>query len=386
MNQVIHDPPKKLRILLISSIRPELSSAGQIVLHRHLCNEQEIELEVHDYEPPVWTLNGILRRIVGRLSQVGLKRISEDCWALWGGKWLDKSLSKVSVDDGTIVLTVAQGDVFPAAVRLAKRHGLSLVSIFHDWWPDMTGIHAPFRRLLDKRYRNLYKESNLALCVSEGMRSHLGKHPHAVVLYPIPAKKSLPPSSPKPSCNLKVLYFGNLHEYGPMLAEALGELGTCPLVRLETRGANPNWPESFRLDMESEGLWHDFSSREILEEWINSADAFLVPMVFDPALRRRMETSFPSKMVEMALLGKPLVVWGPEYCSAIQWARKGKRALCVTDPDPKILRQEIENLALDPGEINRLSAAARDAAAMEFSPERIHTQFINALKEVAGIE
>jgi hypothetical protein len=42
-----------------------------------------------------------------------------------------------------------------------------------------------------------------------------------------------------------------------------------------------------------------------------------------------VETSFPSKLPEYAQFGKPIVIWGPEYCSAIHWGREGDRALCI---------------------------------------------------------
>lgn len=380
MNPSCHQSGEKIRVLLISSVRPEPTSGGQIVLHRHLCEEPRIELIVHDYEPGIWTANGIIRRLFGCLSRMGFDRIAQDFWALWKGRWLDRSLFGIDVDDRTVALTVAQGDSFPAAARFAKSRGIPLVSIFHDWWPDMSPVHAPFKSLLEQSFRDLYRESQLALCVSDGMRAALGSHPNARVLYPIPDKISEPVSSPQRLHEFKVLYFGNLHEYGPMLAKALEAMRGHSLIRLETRGFCPAWSESFRLGMEREGLWHDFAPRDVLTKWLSSADAFLVPMVFEPAMKRRMETSFPSKMVEMCQMGKPIVVWGPESCSAIRWARDGGGALCVTDPDPKALVRELEKLAATPDERRRLSECSRTAAAGDFSPAVIQDEFLVAIE------
>ncbi len=39
-----------------------------------------------------------------------------------------------------------------------------------------------------------------------------------------------------------------------------------------------------------------------------SADAFLITIVFAPSIRRRMETSLPSKLIEFAQFGKPLII------------------------------------------------------------------------------
>lgn len=68
--------------------------------------------------------------------------------------------------------------------------------------------------------------------------------------------------------------------------------------------------------MRDRQLWLDFAPREELNDWLASADVFLVVMSFDPALMRRMETSFPSKLPEYAQFGKPLVIWGPELSGA----------------------------------------------------------------------
>ncbi len=372
---------QKIKVYVISSVRPEATSAGQIILHRHLSDEPSIEYKVYGFEPTSITPSSTLRRIMGKLSKSRANRFAHDFWALHDGRWLDGLLPRsVPNPEYSIVLTVAQGDAFGAAMRFAQKHRLPLVTIFHDWWPDMCSLHAPFRRILEQRFRDLYRQSHLALCVSEGIRQELGHHNNPQVLYPIPTKVTRVAGTPKSANTLKVLYFGNLNEYGTMLADALGELKRHPLIRLETRGANPNWPESFRLGMEREGRWHDFAPREVLTEWLESADAFLVPMVFDSAMRRRMETSFPSKMVEMCQMWKAIVVWGPEYCSAVQWARQGDRALCVTDPDPKVLRREIEKLASNQEELQRLSNAAREAAETDFSHERIKAQFMEALR------
>jgi len=372
-----------IRVIVISSVRPEPTGAGQIVLHRHLVDQPGIEWENYGSEPTRLTASSAIRRAVSRLAQTRLHRFAEDFWIWYDGRWLDSSLPKtVPADKQTVVLTVAQGDASGSARRFAQKHRLPLVTIFHDWSPDMSLSHSAWRKFLEKRFRELYRQSQLALCVSEEMRNQLGPHPNAQVLYPIPAKASPPLAPQTRHDDFRVLYFGNLYDYGPMVAEALNELKGHSKTRLEVRGGNPRWPLGFQKEMQQAGLWHDFAPRAELDEWLGSANAFLVPMVFEPAMRRRMETSFPSKMVEMAQFGKPLVIWGPEYCSAVQWARHGNRALCVTDPNPAVLRQALEKLSASTDEQQRLAAAARQAAQTDFNPGKIQEQFMQALRSV----
>ncbi len=79
-------------------------------------------------------------------------------------------------------------------------------------------------------------------------------------------------------------------------------------------------------------------------------------------------------------LGLPVVVWGPEYCSAVQWARQSDRALCVTDPNPCVLRRALEELVALPSKQERLAKSAREAAAGEFNPELTQAQFMDVLR------
>jgi glycosyltransferase involved in cell wall biosynthesis len=166
-----------------------------------------------------------------------------------------------------------------------------------------------------------------------------------------------------------------------MLGEALVCVADLPRVRLEVRGSRPQWPMSLQERMKRSENWLDFVSGAQWQSWLQSSDAFLVPMVFDPAMRRRMETSFPSKLPEFTQFGKPIIIWGPEYCSAVQWARQGQRALCVTDPDPTALRRALERLAASPAEQERFALSARVAAQGDFNPERIQAQFLSALRK-----
>ena len=92
-----------------------------------------------------------------------------------------------------------------------------------------------------------------------------------------------------------------------------------------------------------------------------------------------MTTSFPSKLIDTTQLGLPIIVWGPEYYSAVQWARHGEHALCVTDPRPAALRKALEMLAMSPGEQERLANASHEAARTDFNPNTIQALFMEAL-------
>jgi glycosyltransferase involved in cell wall biosynthesis len=366
-----------VRVILISSVRPEPTRAGEIILYRHLMNQPGLTLEVYGSEPQRPNLSRLIRRVAGRLGNSRLCRCIEDFWVLWDGRWIDPELPVgIESHDQTVVLTVAHGDGFMAARRFARRHKLPLVSIFHDWWPDMVKAHPPAQRLLERKFRELARESAVALCVCEGMEEALGSVPNAVVLPPIPAEQPTVGTPPRdPAQPFKIVCSGNLTEYGPMLGDALEESLKYPEILLQVRGSKPAWSEERKARMRANGRWLDFAPRAELDAWLASADAFLVPMVFDSAMCRRMETSFPSKLVEFAQFAKPVVIWGPESCSAIRWARDGAKALCVTDPAPIRVIGALRLLSGSLSQTTRYTAAMARSAAGEFNPRVIQQAF-----------
>lgn len=348
-----------------------------MLLFRHLVNEPRLRVEIVPRPPSV--------RIVRRLNHRPIHSFLNATETLLGGRAWDAAIRRhLASWRPDLIVTVAHGDACFAAGRIAQEADLPLVTFFHDWWPDVPMQPAQIHTLADRRFRLTYQQSRVALCVSDGIRQALGAHPDSEVLFPIPApgRTSSLPRSPvgrSPTPPFKLIYLGNLGEYGPMLGSTLSAFAEHENLRLEVRGASPRWPRDFRKRMRSQGLWLDFAPRSELDPWIDSADAYLVVMAFDPGLHRRMQTSFPSKLPEYAQFGKPLVVWGPADSSAILWGRDGK-ALCVTTKDPASLAVAIQRLADDATEQHRLAREARRAAEGEFDPRRLQTQFLQALQ------
>jgi glycosyltransferase involved in cell wall biosynthesis len=368
-----------LRILVVSSVPPAPQAGGELVLHRHLIGHATLATTV----VPEPAASPWLQR---------LKRTRLQAWAnalevaADGRRWLPGAQRSLAQQRPDVLLTAAHGDGCWAVQRLARQHGLPLVTFFHDWWPDVPKLPALMRRRLDRRFLQLYRESSLPLCVCPGMRETLGPHPRAEVLYPIPGAgwpAAAAESAPRQS-KFRVVYSGNLHDYGPGLRAALETLDGHAAIELQVRGPNPRWPGEFQQAMRAKGLWLDFAPRAELEAWLAGADAFLIPMSFDPAQRRRMETSFPSKITDFAGWAKPLVVWGPDYCSAVRWAVGSGTALVVTAGEGSALGAALRNLARDASRVAALGAQARAAAEADFAPDHLQARFESLLRAVGA--
>lgn len=368
-----------MHLILISSVLPSPTSAGEILLHRHLSQlPPDWSIECHGPTSNHLGFWSLLRKIFGFMGRISLlKPVTESFFIFAGARWIDATLPDAPPQD-TLVLTVAHGDICHAAARFARRHKLPLIIIFHDWWPDIPRLPGLIRQYADLRFRHLARQSRLNFCVSPGMIRHLGDPPHAFSLPPIP-ETAPPPEPPNPTPPFTIRYLGNLHEYGPMLHLALTHTLQLQEIRLEVRGSHPAWPEDFTRDMTAHGHYLPHAPRKELHHWLNSAHALLVTQSFEPAHRRRMETSFPSKLTDYCAYARPIIIWAPPWASSVSWAATSRAALTITDPDPAALTEAMLHLAGDPGLQHRLSLAAAQAATGEFHPLSIQRKFLEHL-------
>jgi glycosyltransferase involved in cell wall biosynthesis len=315
-----------------------------------------------------------------------MRRAGEELLLTGSGNWYRPAVATLASETPDAVLTVAHGDLFPVAHRYAEQIRRPLVTIFHDWWPDMVEVGSRVRESLERAFRDLYAKSDLALCVSPGMLAELGPHPNAHVLYPIPADlvgpcRVTPVETVTARDKLKVIYAGNLHEYGPMLQSLLERLDGHPTIQLQVRGNRPAWPTDFQERMRAGGNWLPFVPREQIQQWLTEADAFLIPQVFNDARRRLMRTNFPSKIPEMAQFRKPLVLWAPTEASGTVWQRETQATLCISDPEPMAVINGLEELAGSSGLRTKLSDAADRVACTMFAPHVIQTRFLELLRQ-----
>jgi hypothetical protein len=253
---------------------------------------------------------------------------------------------------------------------------------FDDWWPDIADVHAPIRKQLERRFLELHRSADLSLCISEGMLKALGPHRNARVILPIPDVEPIAPSKSNESEDeFRVGYSGNMFDYSDMLAD-LAQLAVRQSdVRIEFRG-RPRWSQALTHEMRHRHLLHDFEPGPGFDDWLGTFNAYLVVMFFDAAHRRRTETCFAAKLVDYSRAGRPVVIWAPESSAVVQWAKKSRAALCVTEPDASALLSALAGLKGDRALQLELAARMRRAYETEFSPVSLQQQFMEGLNSV----
>ena len=374
----------EINVILISSVRPEKSmSAAQLTLHRHLMNRRGIRLHILPAEHHEIVHSRFHSKIVPRLMRTPARRWAGDVdYLMHTTLPLEKRLVAPPRGTRTVVLTLAYHSGCWVAQRYARRYRVPLIVRFDDWWPDIAEVHNPVRRQLERRFLELHRSADLSLCISEGMLKALGPHRNARVILPIPDVEPIRPSKCQDSADeFRVCYTGNMFDYSDMLAD-LAQLALKQTdVRIEFRG-RPRWPQALIREMTQRHLLHDFESGPTFDDWLGSFNAYLVVMFFDAAQRRRTETCFAAKLVEYSRAGRPVVIWAPETSAVVQWAKKSRAALCVTDPDARALLSALAHLKRDRALQLELAARMRRAYETEFSPVRLQQQFLEGLNSV----
>lgn len=381
-----------MRIALLSSVFPRETVGGEIILWRHVslllerhpeavlrifaCEEQPDDL------PGGCTYARIARRsFMDRLSLSRFHRIAHDF--IQNGLMVSKrdALEKVEAFQPDLILTVAHGELFPVALTVSRRLDLPLYSIYHDWWPDIARTTTVGGRILNGRFLKLARDSKRNLCVSEGMIRELGSGPRNLLLYPVPSfMGSSGGTDPGGDSNSprRLVYTGTLKAtYGRMVLELYKLLKSDNSLEMVIAGDEPEWTPEERQRVG--GGFIGLVQADVYDKLVRSGTLLLVVMSFEPAEARRARTSFPSKLVQYCQSGNPVLIWGPPYASAAEWARQTGGASVVTDPDPGKAAAAVRNLLANPEKRRKYALRAREAAETLFAPEALQERFESSL-------
>ena len=295
-----------------------------------------------------------------------------------GERQAPKILQSVNGAGLESVLTVAHGFGWLAAADIAGKRKVPLHLIVHDDWPRIADVAPQFRKWLDERFANVYRQAHSRLCVSPAMsRSYEERYGEpAQVIYPSRAA-DCPDFDAPPANNDKpftIAFAGTINSDGYIEALTALQNALKPVGgRLLVFG-----PNQFGLDdpnTENRGL---VSSSELLTRLREEAHALFVPMSFHECDRVNMQMAFPSKLADYTATGLPLLIYGPAYCSAVVWARENSGVAEVVE-DKAGLRNAINRLASDPSHRVALGKRALTTGREYFTHNRARQLFISSI-------
>jgi hypothetical protein len=289
------------------------------------------------------------------------------------------------------VLTVAHGYSWLTAARFASEAQIPLHLIVHDDYPTMTPVLSGLQQWQERKFSRVYRQSATRFCVSPFMEEEY-RNRYGVagnVLYPSRARTGsahihTPATYARKTNQLVGAYAGNIisREFASpiaILAEQLARKGgklllfaphsadSLPALGLSGRNIVP------------QGL---IDSDQLIRRLREEADFVFVPMALD-SITVQARLSFPSKLTDYTATGLPIVICGPEYCSAVRWAREHSPvAEIITSRDPEDFDMALRRLE-SPGHREALGKAAMTLGNRLFSHKAASDALHGALLSVS---
>ena len=388
----------KTRVLLVSIVPPRNDCGVRIVMHRQLVERNPFELHIAsnaDFADDLVVHTPLrLPYLIHRLrkSRFGprlagwITDYENFVWPLIPNRALEDAVEAFRPQ---VILTLAECGLSNLARKTAQRHRLPLAGLFLDWFPVMKGHygHKSTQRILSRRYRELYAECDLAFCTSDGMQEILGPHPNSHVIYPMPGKYRVTAGNtfPNRTGRFRLVYVGSVENfYGRMLCLLIEKVEATSDLKIVVVGPNADWPKELLDRARARGTYIGFKPPEEAAEALASADALLVVMSFEKEHEVFMRTSFTTKFLDYVAFGKPVILWGPEYCEPVRVSRKHGGAAVVSTDDAGAVISLCRQIAGDTALNEELSKQALQLHRTLFNPDRLQAIFVGEIENLVA--
>jgi glycosyltransferase involved in cell wall biosynthesis len=387
----------KTRVLLVSIVPPRNDCGVRIVMHRQLVERNPFELHVAsnaDFAEgllidtplrlpyPLWRLR---KTRFGPQLAPWIRDYENLVWPLTASRALEEAVEKFQPQ---VILTLAECGLCHVARKTAQRHGLPLVGLFLDWFPVMRSHygHKWTQGLLSRRYRELYAACDLVFCTSDGMQEMLGSHLNSHVVYPMPGRHRVPEKSWPPSNGkFRLVYVGSVDNfYGRMLCSLTEKIEATIALELVVIGPNADWPKQLLERTRARGTYLGFKPPEEAAKVLAGANALLSVMSFEKEHELFMRTSFTTKFLDYVAFGKPVILWGPEYCTPVRVARKHGGAAVVSSSDADAVVALCRQIAGDTALKEELSKEALQLHQTLFNPDRLQAIFVSEIEKLVA--
>jgi len=385
----------KRRVLLVSIVPPRNDCGVRIVMYRHFIERSPFELHVasnadfaeglviHTQLRLPYPVHRLRKSRFGPGLTAWISDYENFIWPLTANYALEEAVEKFQPE---VILTLAECGLCHIARKVAQRHRIPLAGLFLDWFPVMKGHygHKSTQWILSRRYRELYAACDLAFCTSDGMQETLGPHPNSHVIYPMPGRHVVPENSwPPRSVKFRVVYVGAVENfYGRMLCSLIERIEATSDLEIIVVGPNADWPKQLLERARANGTYLGFKPPEEAAEVLASADALLSVMSFEKEHELFMRTSFTTKFLDYVSFGKPVILWGPEYCTPVRVAREHGGAAVVSAADASAVVCLCHKIARDTELNNKLSKQAVQLHQTLFNPDRLQELLVRKITEL----
>jgi glycosyltransferase involved in cell wall biosynthesis len=339
----------------------------------------------------------------GELRQ-GSRRLMDTRFNRWYSSWLMKTAKAwknqlpqlIGSFKPEAVLTVTHGFSWLTAAHFASQYKLPLHLICHDDLPRIIHLLPGMNIWLDKEFGKVYRSAASRLCVSPFMRETYQKryYTNGTILYPsraidCPKYHSPPERIANTSQQFTVAFGGTINTPGyvralKLMAAVLEKVGGRLLIFGPLSAENA---QQVGLTQSNIFLCGLLSSSELMQRFREEVDVLFVPMSFDVADEANMKMGFPSKLTDYTAVGVPLLIYGPDYCSAVSWAKENPGvAVMVTKECFDELLHAIKRLAASPEDRSAFGQRAIERGHHYFAIESVQRVFEHALCQINSIK
>jgi hypothetical protein len=217
------------------------------------------------------------------------------------------------------------------------------------------------------------------------MQEMLGPHPNSHIVYPMPGKYRLPVENSLPRSNgkFRLVYVGAVQNfYGRMLCSLIEKIEATTDLEVIVVGPNADWPKQILERARAIGTYLGFKPPKEAAKVLASADALLVVMSFEKEHELFMRTSFTTKFLDYVAFGRPVILWGPDYCTPVRVARKHGGAAVVSTSDADAVAVLCRQIAADSALSEKVSKEALHLHQTLFNPDRLQDVFVQKITEL----
>jgi glycosyltransferase involved in cell wall biosynthesis len=167
-----------------------------------------------------------------------------------------------------------------------------------------------------------------------------------------------------------------------MLCSLIEKIEATTDLELIVIGPNADWPQYVLERARAKGTYLGFKPPDEAAEVLASADALLVVMSFEKEHELFMRTSFTTKFLDYVAFGKPVILWGPEYCTPARVAQRHGGAAVVSSSDADAVISLCRQIAADSALSKKLSNEALQLHQTLFNPDRLQDIFVQKITEL----
>jgi glycosyltransferase involved in cell wall biosynthesis len=167
-----------------------------------------------------------------------------------------------------------------------------------------------------------------------------------------------------------------------MLCSLIEKIEATNDLEIIVIGPGADWPKQTLERARASGSYLGFKPPDEAADVLASADALLVVMSFEKEHELFMRTSFTTKFLDYVAFGKPVILWGPEYCTPVRVARKHGGAAVVSSSDSDAVVSLCRQIATDSALSEKLSHEALQLHQTLFSPDRLQDIFVRKITEL----